>query len=163
MAVTGSYETRQLSTAFNYMLKELNDYVAQLVETQKEQRNAELAALQQQINPHFLYNTLASVNILVQRGSKEQATETIHALISLLQNTISNVKETITVEDELINLKHYVFITQVRNGNRIKVETFVSPDCMNAKVPKLILQPFIENAFSTLSISKPPVISMSPS
>ncbi|WP_342566534.1 sensor histidine kinase [Paenibacillus sp. FSL R7-0345] len=147
MAVTGSYETRQLSTAFNYMLKELNDYVAQLVETQKEQRNAELAALQQQINPHFLYNTLASVNILVQRGSKEQATETIHALISLLQNTISNVKETITVEDELINLKHYVFITQVRNGNRIKVETFVSPDCMNAKVPKLILQPFIENAF----------------
>ncbi|MNC27298.1 putative sensor-like histidine kinase [compost metagenome] len=147
MAVTGSYETRQLSTAFNYMLRELNDYVAQLVETQKEQRNAELAALQQQINPHFLYNTLASVNILVQRGSKEQATETIHALISLLQNTISNVKETITVEDELINLKHYVFITQVRNGNRIKVETFVSPDCMSAKVPKLILQPFIENAF----------------
>ncbi|AIQ49472.1 membrane protein [Paenibacillus sp. FSL R7-0273] len=147
MSVTGSYETRQLSTAFNYMLKELNDYVAQLVETQKEQRNAELAALQQQINPHFLYNTLASVNILVQRGSKEQATETIHALISLLQNTISNVKETITVEDELINLKHYVFINQVRNGSRVKVETFVSPDCMSAKVPKLILQPFIENAF----------------
>ncbi|KUP21951.1 histidine kinase [Paenibacillus sp. DMB5] len=147
MSVTGSYETRQLSTAFNYMLKELNDYVAQLVETQKEQRNAELAALQQQINPHFLYNTLASVNILVQRGSKEQATETIHALISLLQNTISNVKETITVEDELINLKHYVFINQVRNGSRVKVETFVSPDCMGAKVPKLILQPFIENAF----------------
>ncbi|WP_249902175.1 sensor histidine kinase [Paenibacillus sp. PK3_47] len=147
MSVTGTYETRQLSTAYNYMLKELNDYVAQLVETQKEQRNAELAALQQQINPHFLYNTLASVNILVQRGSKEQATETIHALISLLQNTISNVKETITVEEELVNLKHYIFINQVRNGNRVKVETFVSPDCMKDKVPKLILQPFIENAF----------------
>lgn len=129
------------------MLKELNDYVGQLVETQKEQRKAELAALQQQINPHFLYNTLASVNILVQRGSKEQATETIYALISLLQNTISNVNETITVEEELINLKHYVYINQVRNGNRVKVEYFVSPDCMTAKVPKLVLQPFIENAF----------------
>jgi two-component system, sensor histidine kinase YesM len=147
MSVTGTYETRQLSTAFNYMLKELNDYVGQLVETQKEQRKAELAALQQQINPHFLYNTLASVNILVQRGSKEQATETIHALISLLQNTISNVNETITVDEELINLKHYVYINQIRNGNRIKVEYFVSPDCMTAKVPKLMLQPFIENAF----------------
>ncbi|WP_342437299.1 sensor histidine kinase [Paenibacillus sp. FSL L8-0436] len=147
MSVTGTYETRQLSTAYNYMLKELNDYVGQLVETQKEQRKAELAALQQQINPHFLYNTLASVNILVQRGSKEQATETIHALISLLQNTISNVNETITVEEELINLKHYVYINQVRNGNRIKVDYFVSPDCMSAKVPKLVLQPFIENAF----------------
>lgn len=147
MSVTGTYETRQLSTAFNYMLKELNDYVGQLVETQKEQRKAELAALQQQINPHFLYNTLASVNILVQRGSKEQATETIHALISLLQNTISNVNETITVEEELINLRHYVYINQVRYGDRIKVDYFIAPDCMSVQVPKLMLQPFIENAF----------------
>lgn len=147
MSVTGSYETRQLSTAFNYMLKELNDYVGQLVETQKEQRKAELAALQQQINPHFLYNTLASVNILVQRGSKEQATETIHALISLLQNTISNGNEMITVEEELVNLKHYVFINQVRYGDRIKVDYFISPDSLSVLVPKLMLQPFIENAF----------------
>lgn len=147
MSVTGSYETRQLSTAFNYMLKELNDYVGQLVDTQKEQRKAELAALQQQINPHFLYNTLASVNILVQRGSKEQATETIHALISLLQNTISNGNEMITVEEELVNLKHYAYINQVRYGDRIKVDYFISPDSLPVLVPKLMLQPFIENAF----------------
>lgn len=147
MAETGTYETRELSRSFNYMLDELNDYISQLVETQKEQRKAELAALQQQINPHFLYNTLSSVNILVQRGSKEKATETIHALISLLQNTISNVKETISVEQELLNLKHYVFINQVRYGNGIKVDYFVSPDCLTSQVPKLMLQPFIENAF----------------
>lgn len=147
MAVTGSYETRELSNAYNYMLDELNDYILQLVETQQEQRKAELAALQQQINPHFLYNTLTSVNILVQQGSKEKATETIHALISLLQNTISNVKDTISVEQELLNLKHYVFINQVRYGNGIKVDYFVSPDCLKSQVPKLMLQPFIENAF----------------
>ncbi|WP_420819495.1 cache domain-containing sensor histidine kinase [Paenibacillus thalictri] len=147
MTVSGTYETRELSNSFNYMLDELNDYISRLVETQKERRKAELAALQQQINPHFLYNTLASVNILVQRGSNEQATETIHALISLLQNTISNVKETITVEQELQSLKHYVFINQVRYGRGIKVDYFVSPDCLVAQVPKLMLQPFIENAF----------------
>ncbi|MDU0202591.1 MULTISPECIES: sensor histidine kinase [Paenibacillus] len=147
MAVTGSYETRELSNAYNYMLDELNDYIIQLVETQQEQRKAELAALQQQINPHFLYNTLTSVNILVQQGSKEKATDTIHALISLLQNTISNVKDTISVEQELLNLKHYVFINQVRYGNGIKVDYFVSPDCLKSQVPKLMLQPFIENAF----------------
>ncbi|MDD9265414.1 sensor histidine kinase [Paenibacillus sp. GCM10023248] len=147
MTVSGTYETRELSNSFNYMLDELNDYISRLVETQKEQRRAELAALQQQINPHFLYNTLASVNILVQRGSNDQATETIHALISLLQNTISNVKETITVEQELQSLKHYVFINQVRYGRGIKVDYFVSPDCLTAQVPKLMLQPFIENAF----------------
>ncbi|OPH58113.1 hypothetical protein BC351_24530 [Paenibacillus ferrarius] len=147
MAVTGTYETRELSRSFNFMLDELNDYISQLVDTQKEQRKAELAALQQQINPHFLYNTLASVNILVQRGSQESATQTIHALISLLQNTISNVNETIPIVQELVNLKHYVFINQIRYGQGIKVDYFVSPDCMPAQVPKLMLQPFIENAF----------------
>lgn len=145
--IGGSYETRELGKAFNYMLYELNDYIAKLLHTQREQRNAELAALQQQINPHFLYNTLASIKFLVQQGSKEKAAATINALISLLQNTISNVNETVTVEQELVNMKNYVFINQTRYGERIKVNTFVAPDCMHYHVPKLIIQPFVENAF----------------
>ncbi|WP_458120468.1 sensor histidine kinase [Paenibacillus sp. Z6-24] len=145
--VTGSYEVQELSRAFNYMLDELNDYIARLLQTQKEQRNAELAALQRQINPHFLYNTLASIKMLVQKGNKDTAAETINALISLLQNTISNVSETITIEQELNNMKNYVFINHVRYGNKVQVNYFVSPDCMEYHVPKLIIQPFIENAF----------------
>ncbi|MGG6311480.1 sensor histidine kinase [Paenibacillus macerans] len=147
IAVSGSFEVRELSKAFNYMLDELNEYIRRLLETQKEQRNAELAALQRQINPHFLYNTLASIKLLVQKGSKETAAETINALISLLQNTISNVSETITIKRELENMKNYVFINHVRYGERIKVNYFVSPDCIRYEVPKLIIQPFIENAF----------------
>lgn len=147
VTVSGSYETRQLAQAFNSMLSELHEYVEKLVQTQKQQRNAELAALQQQINPHFLYNTLASIKIMVQQGSKEKAAETVNALISLLQNAIGNVSETITVEQELTNLRNYVFINQVRYGDRIKVNYFVAPDCMGERVPKLVIQPFIENAF----------------
>ncbi|WP_040949528.1 cache domain-containing sensor histidine kinase [Gorillibacterium massiliense] len=147
ITATGSYEIRELAKAFNYMLDEVNEYVHQLVETQKGQRNAELTALQRQINPHFLYNTLATVKFLVQQGSKEKAVETIHAMISLLQNSISNVNETITIEEEMANLKHYVFINHVRYGERINVYFFVSPDCRECHVPKLIIQPFIENAF----------------
>jgi sensor histidine kinase YesM len=147
ITVTGSFEFQELGHAYNYMLDELNDYVGQLVETQKEQRNAELAALQHQINPHFLYNTLASVKFLVQQGSKEKAVHTIHALISMLQNALSNVSETITVTGELENLKSYVFINHVRYGERIRVNFFISPDCMEYHLPKLIIQPFIENAF----------------
>jgi len=64
-----------------------------------------------------------------------------------LQNTISNVSETITVEQELVNLKHYVFINHVRYGERIRATYFVAPDCITCHVPKLIIQPFIENAF----------------
>lgn len=147
ITVSGGFEVRELGKAFNYMLDELNDYIHRLLETQKEQRNAELAALQRQINPHFLYNTLASIKMLVQKGSKDSAAETINALISLLQNTISNVSETITIEQELENMKNYVFINHVRYGDRVKVNYFVSPDCLHYEVPKLIIQPFIENAF----------------
>ncbi|MFF2017632.1 sensor histidine kinase [Paenibacillus sp. NPDC058177] len=145
--VSGGYEIRELGRAYNYMLDEINDYVDRLVETQKGQRKAELAALQQQINPHFLYNTLASVKFLVQQGSKDKAEQTIHALISLLQNTISNVYETVSVEQELVNLRSYVFINHIRYGERIRVHFFVAPDCVQYQVPKLIIQPFIENAF----------------
>lgn len=141
------YEVEELGNAFNYVLDELNDYVDQLVETQKEQRKAELAALQMQINPHFLYNTLASVKFLVQQGSKEKAAETINALITLLQNTVSNVQSTVTVRQELDTLKNYIFINHVRYGERIRVNYFIEPDSMDYQMPKLMLQPFIENAF----------------
>ncbi|GGO03400.1 cache domain-containing sensor histidine kinase [Saccharibacillus kuerlensis] len=152
---SSGYEVQELSRAYNYMLDQLNDYIARLLETQKEQRNAELAALQRQINPHFLYNTLASIKILVQKGDKEAAAETINALISLLQNTISNVSETVTIEQELENMRNYVFINHARYGDRIRVNVFAAPDCMHYRVPKLIIQPFIENAFFHAFNEKP--------
>jgi two-component system, sensor histidine kinase YesM len=147
VAVSGTYETRQIGISFNSMLDELHEYVEQLMLSQKQQRNAELAALQQQINPHFLYNTLASIKFMVQQGGKEETEAMIHALIALLQNTVGNVSETIPVKQELDNLKNYVFINQNRYGNRIKVNYFLAPDCMEYPVPKLILQPFMENSF----------------
>lgn len=147
VTVGGSDETKQLATTFNYMLDELHDYVEQLMETQQKQRKAELSALQQQINPHFLYNTLTSINMMVQQGDRAKSAGTIHALISLLENTVGDPNEIITVEQELENMKHYVFINEGRYGDRIKVNYFISPDCLNDGLPKLIIQPFIENAF----------------
>jgi two-component system, sensor histidine kinase YesM len=145
--VSGMYETRQIGNAFNAMLDELHEYVDQLVLSQKQKQEADLAALQQQINPHFLYNTLTSIKFMVQQVNKEDADNTINALISLLQNTIGNVDETVSVNQELENLKNYVFINQKRYGNRIKVNYFVDPKCVDYQIPKLILQPFIENSF----------------
>ncbi|WP_370455121.1 sensor histidine kinase [Planomicrobium sp. CPCC 101079] len=144
---TGGYEARKIANAFNFMLNELQDYVGIVVQAQQKQRNAELSALQHQINPHFLYNTLASVKFMVQQGKKEKATDMIHALISLLQNALSNIDQTITVEQEIKELKNYVLINQARYGDRIRVNYFISPECLDYHLPKLILQPFIENAF----------------
>lgn len=144
---TGGYEAKKIANAFNSMLNELQEYVGLVVQAQQKQRSAELMALQHQINPHFLYNTLASIKFMIQQGKKEKATDMIHALISLLQNALSNVDQTITVEQEIKDLKNYVLINQARYGEGIKVNFFISPDCLDYQLPKLILQPFIENAF----------------
>jgi two-component system sensor histidine kinase YesM len=147
VSVKGTYETRELGQAFNSMLDELHDYVDQLVDSQKQIRHAELAALQQQINPHFLYNTLTSIKFLVKHGSKEEAEAMMNAFISLLQNTIGNGSETVTIKQEVDTLKDYVLINQKRYGNRIAVSYFIAHNCEEYKIPKLIMQPFIENAF----------------
>lgn len=147
VSINGTYETKQIGRAFNSMLDELHEYVDELLLAQKQQRNAELAALQQQINPHFLYNTLTSIKFMVHQGERDEIEETITAFISLLQNTIGNVSETVSVRQELNNLKNYVLINQKRYGDRITVSYFVAPDCLEYLVPKLILQPFVENSF----------------
>ncbi|MBU3145174.1 sensor histidine kinase [Clostridium sp. CF012] len=142
----GSSEIKKLSSSFNYMLDDINNYIEKLLMSQKQQRKLELAALQMQINPHFIYNTLASIKLLVLKEDKEKASETINSFISLLQNTISETSETITVEQEIENLKNYVFINETRCGDSIKVDFHVFEQCENYRLPKLVLQPFIENA-----------------
>ncbi|SDC35452.1 two-component system, sensor histidine kinase YesM [Pelagirhabdus alkalitolerans] len=144
---TGGYESRQIAQAFNHTLDELQTYVGIVVESQKRQQRSELKSLQHQINPHFLYNTLTTVKFMVKQGDPEEAMSTIHALITLLQSTLGEFGETITVSKEIENTKNYVTINQARYGDRIKVNYFIAPDCESIQVPKLILQPFIENAF----------------
>jgi len=147
ISVDGSYETRELSIAFNYMLDGLNSYVQKQVKLEKEKRKAEIHALQMQINPHFIYNTLSSVKWLMWQGNVEKSIDTIDAFISLLQNTISNKNEMITILEEINNIKNYVLIHHIRYGDDIIVNFFVMPQCEEYIIPKLILQPFIENSF----------------
>ena len=145
--VTGSYEVRELSTAFNYMLDGLNSYIGQLMEMEKEKRASEIHALQMQINPHFMYNTLTSIKWLIWQGDIEKSAKAIDAFSMLLRSTISNKKELITVDEELVNLKNYVFLQHMRFGDQIQVDFFVSKDCGDCLLPKMLLQPFLENAF----------------
>lgn len=145
--IEGSFEVRELSSAFNYMLDGLNNYIHAQMKMQKEKRKAEIHALQMQINPHFIYNTLSSIKWLIWQGKIEKSTETIDAFISLLQNTISNKNEMITILEEVNNLKNYVLINHIRYGDNINVNFFVMPNCEDYIIPKLILQPFIENSF----------------
>lgn len=145
--IKGSSEVRELSNSFNSMLDDLNKYIIDTKQMEKEKRKAEIHALQMQINPHFLYNTLSSIKWLIWQGDIDKSTKTIDAFISLLRNTISNKNEMVTIKEEVENLKNYVFINHVRYGNNIQVNYFVDENCEDYIIPKLILQPFIENSF----------------
>ena len=145
--VEGTDEARELSETYNQMVDEIGTYIDRLIRTEQEKRKAEIHALQMQINPHYIYNTLASIKWLIWQGEADKSTAMIDAFISLLRNTISNTDEFVTVEQEIENLKNYAFINQTRYGDAVSVEYYIQPQCMQYKVPKLILQPFVENAF----------------
>ena len=147
MEVSGPEEVRELAITYNYMLKDLEKYVDQLMKTQQEKRKSEIKALQMQINPHYVYNTLASIKWLIWQGDTEKSTKTIDAFISLLRNTISNTDEFITVRQEIENLENYILINNTRYGEKVRVEFYVVDDCAEYLLPKMILQPFVENAF----------------
>lgn len=146
--VTGDGEIRELAKSYNQMLKDINHYVDSIIEIEKQKRQAEIRALQMQINPHYIYNTLTSIKWLILQKDTEKSTKAIDAFIQLLRSTISKSGEYITISEEVVNLKNYMYINAIRYGEKIKTEFFVSvnePD--NLLLPKMILQPFIENAF----------------
>lgn len=145
--VTGSYEIQELTSTYNTMLEDLNRYIEELMNVQKEKRKAEISALQMQINPHYVYNTLASIKWLIYQGEIEKSTRAIDAFISLLRSTIGNTDEYTTIEREIENLKNYVFINNTRYGDKVQVEYFVNFGCEECQIPKMLLQPFVENAF----------------
>lgn len=145
--LTGSREVEELSSTYNAMLDELNKYINELMESQRAKRRAEIEALQMQINPHYIYNTLASIKWLIFQGDVIKSTKTLDAFIALLRSTIGNRDEYITIEREIENLKNYVLINNTRYGDKVTVEYFVTFGCEQYKIPKMILQPFIENAF----------------
>lgn len=147
MPIEGTVEVRELAETYNYMLDNIQQYIDELLKTQKKQRKSEIQALQMQINPHYIYNTLASIKWLVYQNDTEKTISTIDAFISLLRNTINNTDEFITISQELENLEHYILINHTRYGDSVKVEYYVSRTCRDCLLPKLVLQPFIENAF----------------
>ncbi|MCL1950813.1 MAG: histidine kinase [Turicibacter sp.] len=145
--VSGPLETREIAEAFNHTLEELQRYTADLMTIQRKKHEAELTSLQRQINIHFLYNTLAAIKILVREGDKEEAVETINDLVSLLQFTVGDTNESAFLHQEVECLNSYVKIHGRRYGNRVAVNFFVEEETKFFKIPKLLIQPFIENAF----------------
>lgn len=133
----------QLADRLNLMLKTNNSF-------ELSKRQAQYLALQNQINPHFLYNTLESIRSEALISGLDSVAEMCEALATFFRYTISNQENLVTVEEELQNIKTYFYIQQYRFGSRLALKVDYEEqdldDLRRCKIPKLTLQPIVENA-----------------
>ncbi len=146
VSINGTYETQELGRAYNLMLEDLESYVDHLMITEAEKRKFEIRSLQMQIQPHFVYNTLPAIKFLIWQNEQEKATQAIDSFVQLLRHTF-NRKEIVPLKDELAIVEEYLILMNVRYGDRIQSTIFSAEECENCLVPKMILQPIIENAY----------------
>lgn len=132
---------------FALFMKDIENRIHQRDNQWLQQKQAKYLALQNQINPHFLYNTLEAIRADAMIAGCEDIAETTEALATFFRYTISNVEESVTFSDELDNVENYFIVQQCRFGNRISLEVEMENEVLlEAKMPKLILQPVVENA-----------------
>ncbi|WP_232436324.1 cache domain-containing sensor histidine kinase [Paenibacillus rubinfantis] len=139
-------EIGHLSTRFHRMSHELKRLVERIQQEEKDKATVEIRALQSQINPHFLYNTLGSVKWIASMQQADKIVEMTDALIEMLFYAARSEDALVTVRQELDNLRNYMIIQKVRYYNRIQLVIEADEDTLYEQIPKLILQPLVENA-----------------
>lgn len=139
-------EVGNLITNYNYMINEIDSLLAKEFELGQEKKGAELKALQSQINPHFLYNTLDMISWMAQKNENENIKSTVQALSKYYRLILNKGKDIITIGDEIELCKAYIAIQQKRFNDRINFEIDVEDEIKSYLIPKITLQPLIENA-----------------
>ncbi len=144
--IGGSAEIRHLGRSVQHSYEQIDSLMRQIVEEQSERRRSEFDALQSQINPHFLYNTLDSITWMVEGGRNEEAVYMISELAKLLRISLSGGHTIIRIGDELQHSRSYMNIQKMRYRDRFRVEFQTEKDIEEFCCVKLILQPILENA-----------------
>ena len=146
LPATSALEIRQLSNSFSHMHDHIQQLIQQLQQEEKQKQQAELRALQAQINPHFLYNTLDTIAWKAMDHNATEVSDMITALSRFFQLSLSDGNDFVSLNDELEHAYHYLFIQQIRYSDRLDYTLEMDPELGECRVPKLILQPLIENA-----------------
>jgi len=146
MEIESKDELGKLSESFNVMVKKLDNSMKMLFENQRKLRKAELRALEAQINPHFLYNTLDSVCWLARAERSDEIINTVVALTKLLRIGLSRGDEIITIGNEVEHVNNYLIIQKMRYRKKFDYVIDVPEDIKEYKILKLVLQPLAENA-----------------
>lgn len=139
-------EVQELGNSFNVMVEKLDYYVECVRIEQKAKRKAEIEALQANIKPHFLYNTLDTIHWMAKDYQATDIVETVDSLATLFRIALSKGSETITVEKEIQHVASYLQIQKIRYEDKFTYDICVQQDVKQLMVQKLILQPLVENA-----------------
>ena len=144
--IGGSMEVEHLGCTLRSTVEQIRQLMQDIVVEQEEKRKSELDALQSQINPHFLYNTLDSIVWMIEGERYEDAVFMITQLASLFRISLSRGKTVISVEDELKHARNYMNIQKVRYKNIFEVRFDIDPEILQCCTVKLVVQPLLENA-----------------
>ncbi|MGN0746172.1 MAG: sensor histidine kinase [Aristaeellaceae bacterium] len=139
-------ELGQLSRAIASMYRTMQNQMVALRQEEEARASAEMRVVSEQINPHFLYNTLEAINMEVYAGHTESASRMIQSLGEFLRIGLSFGQDMITVERELEHVRAYISIMNVRFSNRLIFTSNVDEGCLQHPVMKIILQPLVENS-----------------
>ena len=139
-------ELQTLDNGFDEMAQRIQTLLSSRIEDQRSLHRAELELLQAQINPHFLYNTLDSIAILAESQREEDVVNMVTSLSSFFRNSLNKGEDIISLEAECTQVKSYLEIQQIRYSDILQYEICMPEALMDCRVPKLILQPLVENA-----------------
>lgn len=139
-------EFGRVASEFNHMSSLIKNLIADLQSTHKKKRISDFNVLVSQINPHFLYNTLNTIDIMIDVGSKEDQHEMIECLVDLMKYSLNEDSQIKYLEEELSYIEKYLFLLLIRYQNRFDYTVQEPGKLGKIKVLKLILQPLVENA-----------------
>lgn len=142
----GENEIASLGNSFNIMTEKIQGLILENIQDQEEKRKSELRALQSQINPHFLYNTLDSIIWMSEGGKNREVVLMTSSLAKLLRQSISNKDEIVTISKELDYTRDYLTIQKMRYRDQLEFEIDVDESIRKNKIVKLVIQPLVENA-----------------
>lgn len=144
--IKGEEEVKQLSHTFNIMIQKIKQLMNQIIKEQEDKRKSELKALQAQINPHFLYNTLDSIVWMAENEENEGVITMVTALANLFRISISKGNDIIPINKEIEHVRNYLIIQQIRYMNKFDFVIDIDEEVTKYKTLKTILQPIVENA-----------------
>lgn len=144
--VKGNNEIASLGKSFNVMTDKIQKLMEENTWEQEEKRKNELKALQSQINPHFLYNTLDSIIWMAESGKDQEVVLMTSALGKLLRQSISNEAEKVPIETEISYTRSYLTIQKMRYKDQLEYEIDIDEDILKKEIVKLVIQPLVENS-----------------